>query len=235
TRLVLSRAAHVFANGEFLAERTRALAPRARVDNLYLGVDTERFRPVEKGLSPVRFLCARGFMPVYNNEYIVQALARLPEGLPPFEFVFTAPGPTLDPVRSLADRSLPVSTRERVSFLGGVSDREVVEWLGRCHYFLSTSRSDGTAISLLEALAAGLFPVLSDIPQNRPWAGHGRLVPLEQPEVLAAQLRDLILDPRCWRDNVDANRALILEHADGRRNAGRLARTLERISAAAAP
>jgi glycosyltransferase involved in cell wall biosynthesis len=37
--------------------------------------------------------------------------------------------------------------------------------------YVSMSRSDSTSQSLLEAMAAGLLPIVSDIPGNRPWIG----------------------------------------------------------------
>ena len=42
---------------------------------------------------------------------------------------------------------------------------------GSC--YISASLSDGTANSLLEAMAAGLFPIVSDIPANREWIADG--------------------------------------------------------------
>ena len=52
--------------------------------------------------------------------------------------------------------------------------------LANHHIYVSTARSDTTSVSLLEAMACGLFPVVTDIPANREWIddGHnGRLFP----------------------------------------------------------
>jgi glycosyltransferase involved in cell wall biosynthesis len=39
--------------------------------------------------------------------------------------------------------------------------------------FVSVPDSDGTSVSLLEAMGAGCLPVLSDVPANREWVVHG--------------------------------------------------------------
>src|SRR5262249_27320585 len=63
TRLFLTSASQVFVNGGYLTEKTRALAPDARLVSLCLGVDTARFSPRVRPSSPVRIVCTRGFLP----------------------------------------------------------------------------------------------------------------------------------------------------------------------------
>ena len=95
SRRTLTAAKAVFANGRYLAEQTRALAPRANVVPLLFGVDVEKFFPDSPPASPVRLVCTRGFHPLYNNDYLIRGLALLPEGLPEFRVTFVSPGPSL--------------------------------------------------------------------------------------------------------------------------------------------
>jgi glycosyltransferase involved in cell wall biosynthesis len=235
TRLFLSSASRVFVNGSYLTERTRALAPDARLVSLYLGVDTTRFSPRVRPPSPVRIVCTRGFLPVYNNDYLIQGLARMTEIDIDFRVTFASGGALLDDSKRLADQLLSPKMRSRVEFLGGVSDERLTEEVVNSHIYVSTSRSDGTSSSLLEALACGLFPVLSDIPQNREWidskqgSGNGILVPLDQPEALGSALHTAIVNEH-WRHSVaDYNRSLVLKRADSGRNMATLGATLESI------
>jgi glycosyltransferase involved in cell wall biosynthesis len=221
-RYVLSAAHLVFANGTYLAQKTRELAPKAAVLALYLGVDTARFHPGRPSRDPCRIVSTRGFMPVYNNEYLIQALATLKQPFLDFRVTFVSGGPTLEEARKLANRILPVPTRGKVEFLGGVDPERLLSELRRAHLFVSLSRSDGTSTSLLEALACGLFPVVSDIPQNREWIDentcNGLLVPFDRPEILAEGLRRALLDEP-WRARASAiNRRLVLQRGDARRN-----------------
>jgi glycosyltransferase involved in cell wall biosynthesis len=232
-RRVLGRAGLVLANGNHLAERTRHLAPTARVLPLYLGVDTERFTLGMPPRSPLRVVCTRGFNPVYNNEYLVRGLARLAHGLPDFEVVFVSGGPLLSEVRTLAAALLSGPIRERVRFLGGVTEEVLLSILRQSHIYVSLSRSDGTSISLLEALACGVFPVVTDIPANREWVdarrGNGILVPLDQPERLAAALANALGNGDLRLQARQINRALVEERACSRRSAMTLVAHLESL------
>lgn len=234
TRAALTAASSVFANGAYLAEKARELAPEADVVPIYLGVDTARFSPGCPPAEPVRIVCTRGFLPVYNNEYLVRGLAEMPDILADFAIAFTSAGPLLDTVRTLADELLPTRIRRNVEFLGGVNSECLVESLKRAHIYVSLSRSDGTSTSLLEALACGLFPVVSDIPQNREWidpeAGNGILVPLDQPRELAASLILAISDPGRRMRAAEYNRRLVIERANSPRNMATLAAKLESIA-----
>lgn len=235
-RLVLGAAAGVLANGEYLAAKAREQAPGADVRSLLIGVDVEKFPLARFDRRPVQLVCNRGFAPVYNNEAIVRALARLGTDVPDFRMVFVSGGVGLPAAVALADRLLPAPVRARVTFLGGVPYQQVVRTLAESQLFLSMSRSDGTATALLEAMACGLFPIVSDIPQNRPLVdgqgGRGVLVPLDDDDALAraigASLRDI---ESCGRWAAD-NRRVVEQVADAGRNRRMLADHLARAAQA---
>jgi glycosyltransferase involved in cell wall biosynthesis len=162
---------------------------------------------------------------------LIEALALLPESLPNFKVVFTSTGPSIDEHRALADRILTPALRQRVHFLNGVTDEEMIENLRSAHIYTSMSRYDGTSISLLEALSCGLYPVLSDIPQNREWIDpqvrNGMLVPLDQPAQYATKLEEAICNSAHRKAVAAFNRRLILDRADGRKTMARVASLLE--------
>jgi glycosyltransferase involved in cell wall biosynthesis len=88
--------------------------------------------------------------------------------------------------------------------------------LRAAHVYVSTSKSDSTSVSLLEAMAAGCFPVVSDIPANREWVTDGDtalLFPPGDAEALARCLRRAASDAPL-RDRAAArNRQVIAERA----------------------
>lgn len=232
SRRVFKAAAQVFANGKYLAERSREWAPGARVTELLIGVDTKQFTPADFSRRPVQIICTRGFEPVYNSGAIVRALARLPVGLPEYRMVFTsARNLGLSGAPALAERHLAPAVRARVEFYGGVPYAAILQALSHSHIFVSMSRSDGTATSLLEALGTGLFPVLSDIPQNREWidrgVGNGRLVPLDDDVALARALADCITHVDRLAAYSEGNRRLVFDRADAERTRLALSVALE--------
>jgi glycosyltransferase involved in cell wall biosynthesis len=95
-----------------------------------------------------------------------------------------------------------------VHLLGRVS-RDRVETLCRaCDIFVSASRREGSGYALLEALACGLTPVVTDIPAFRALTGGriGALVPPADPEAFATAI------VTAARQSHPGSRARILDH-----------------------
>lgn len=233
SRFAFTGATAVFVSGRHLTEMARAIAPRANLHCLYLGTDVDNFKPGNPPRAPVRIVCTRGFAEIYNNELVVRALAEMPNLGMDYETIFAAPGPLFDRVRAVADQVLTVEQRESVQFLGGISKHDLVSLLKSSHIYVSASRSDGTSSSLLEGLACGLFPVLSDIPANREWifpeAQNGSLVPVDDPKALAAALARAIQDRTLRASAQSFNRELVLKRADGRKNIRFLSHAIEAL------
>jgi glycosyltransferase involved in cell wall biosynthesis len=234
SRYFFNAASAVMANGKYLAERTRELAPKASVQCLYLGTDTMKFTPASSRSRPVKIVCTRGFSEIYNNEYLIHALREIPPSTEVFRLTFAAPGPLLNKVREVADQILSPAIRSSIEFLGGVGRDRMAELLRDADIYASVSRSDGTSLSLMEGLACGLFPVVSDIPANREWVSNesknGILVPLDEPKTLAAALVRAICDRELCAKAGAYNRELILQHADSRRTMAILGHRLEQIA-----
>ncbi|MGB6832607.1 MAG: glycosyltransferase family 4 protein [Candidatus Acidiferrum sp.] len=222
SRRALSAACAVFSNGRYLAEKTQEVAPLARVLPLYIGTDTLKFHAGDRPQSPISIVCTRGFMPIYNNELLIRALSHLPDHLPQHETVFAASGPELEKARSLAGKILTPSQRSRVKFLGGASRDTLAKLLGQAHIYVSVALSDGTSLSLMEALASGAFPVLSNIPANEEWvdaeAKNGLLVPCDDPLELAKALTTAIQNEALRVAASQKNRQLVLGRADLKSN-----------------
>ena len=236
SRIALSGASIFFSNGRYLAKKTQEVAPHANIMPLYVGTDTALFTPAIRKPSPITIVCSRGFLPVYNNELLIRALSFMPRNLRDYETIFAGPGPDLDKARALADQVLSGEQRTNVQFLGGVSREELGRLLGEAHIYVSVSCSDGTSLSLTEALSCGAFPILSDIPANREWvdaaAHNGILVPTDDPVELAQVLARTIGDETLRRAASGYNRQLVLERADQESNMATFARELARCKGA---
>jgi len=65
--------------------------------------------------------------------------------------------------------SKELSIGERVVFVGFLKEKEMKRYYAKSQYFISIPDSDGTAVSLLEAMMYGCIPIVSNIPANREW------------------------------------------------------------------
>jgi glycosyltransferase involved in cell wall biosynthesis len=61
--------------------------------------------------------------------------------------------------------------RDRVSLTGHVPHDEIANYYGAADYFISGSHAEGSGYALIEAMACGLVPVVTDIPSFRTIAG----------------------------------------------------------------
>ena len=216
-RFTLASAAGVVANGRHLAARTLDVAPDASVIPMYSGIDLAFFQSAELRVTAPRLICSRGFLPVYDNETIIRALGSLPYVPSNLDVSFLSTGPLLSEVIALADAVIPREWRDQVRFLGGVSGASMVKALQSASCYVSASLSDGCSGSLLEAMACGLFPIVSDIPANREWiidGDNGMLFPPGDHLALARCLERAVGE-RAWMSSaLDTNRRLVEERAN---------------------
>jgi L-malate glycosyltransferase len=224
-RIALTASAAVLANGKHLARRVRELAPKANVAPLYLGIDLMEYSASPGDDHHPSFVCTRGFLDVYDNATIVRAFALLGEVAPDITITFLSSGPLLEETERLADALIPPSWRDRIVFLGGASHEELKRVVKSASFYLSASLSDGTSSSLLEAMASGLVPIVSDIPANREWIvseANGLLFSPGNHRELAGQIRRAIKYEPWMAKARTANRRLVEERADADVNTIRL-------------
>jgi glycosyltransferase involved in cell wall biosynthesis len=88
---------------------------------------------------------------------------------------------------------------ERVTFGGAIDKRDIPGVLDRADIFLNTSNVDNTPVTLLEAMAAGLCIVSTDVGGIPYLLQHGYdslLVPPNEPEAMAYAIRRILTEPQ---------------------------------------
>jgi len=233
-RFVLRRADLVNPVSAELAAKvaTLGVAP-AKILCLSQGIEAGRFdlpRPAHSD-GVVRLICTRKLHRPYQPQTIVAALARVAAAGLPFHLTFAADGRDL---ASLRQEVAAYGLTERVRFLGGYAPAELPALLAGADVYVSASLWDGTSPALLEAMAAGVYPVVSDCPANREWLsgeGDGMFFPPDDVEALAAVLTRVIADPANWVAARERNRAVVRERADRETNLEILGTHYERLVA----
>ncbi|MGW8249495.1 MAG: glycosyltransferase family 4 protein, partial [Anaerolineales bacterium] len=123
---------------------------------------------------------------------------------------------------------------ERVHFPGQISQAELPRYYRSSDLYVSASHSDGTSISLLEAMACGRPMIVSDIPGNREWVepgSNGWLFPDGDPDALAEALLNAVERRAELPDMGDAARRVAEERADWKANFQHLLRAYDRVLA----
>jgi glycosyltransferase involved in cell wall biosynthesis len=218
TKYALRRATYVTSDATIMTKKIVALGvPEDRVLTFPYGVDMELFRPRTDALGPgPRILSNRKLEHVYSVSTVIDAFPAVREVF--HDAILTVAGD--GELRAvLADRANRSIGGKAIMFVGGVDHERMPTLLRDHHIYVSTSLSDTTSVSLLEAMASGLFPVVSDIPANREWITpgvNGLLVPVQQPMQLAITLISAWRDQELRENAVRANLQLVREKAEWR-------------------
>jgi glycosyltransferase involved in cell wall biosynthesis len=109
-----------------------------------------------------------------------------------------------------------LKVEECVQFKGELSRKDLIDCYKDSDIGISTSLSDSTSVSLLEAMAWGLVPIVTDIPGNREWIEDGRngfLFPISDHGALAKQIIYAINEFTNWIDFRKKNLSFVKEKA----------------------
>ena len=178
------------------------------IDDAFL--ETGRNRRIELNKSPFIILSNRNLLPIYNVSLLIRAIPIVLKEEPKTEFLIAGEGSEKENLKSEVE-NLNLSTS--VQFLGRVPHKEMPNLLAKTDIYVSTSLYDGTSVSLLEALASGAFPVVTDIPSNREWitdGDNGFLVPIDEAGILASRILDAIRN-RDFLEKRKSDNLLIVE------------------------
>ena len=222
-RFVLSRAAAVIADAENLADAARRLGGGHRVHHIAWGIDVAACRPAavrERGL----IVSTRMHEAVYDLPTVLRGAGEILADDPAARLVVAGAGSLTPRLERLAAATLPAG---RWRFVGRLPTAELCDWLGRAEIYVSASRSDSTSQSLLEAMACGAVPVVSDIAGNRGWVGDGdgaRLFAAGDAADLARALRAARADPAWAAAARRRNRQRVERDGDAAVNMARIER-----------
>jgi glycosyltransferase-like protein len=178
------------------------------------GVDGPRFaRPSSADGSDLRarigargrflFLTVGGIEPRKGSLELIEALAKARNVISPPPLLAVVGGHSFqdhDPYRQrVLDRAarLGVPSGEAVALLGTVPEEELPRWYHTADAFMFPSLKEGWGLALLEALAAGLATVASDIPVFREFLGEqdALLVPAGDAAALGDAMVRVASDP----------------------------------------
>jgi glycosyltransferase involved in cell wall biosynthesis len=126
----------------------------------------------------------------------------------------------------VSDDVLPIIERMREKFnlselyvkiITSISVKEMVHLLQIATVSVSPMTSDGIPISMLEAMACGAFPVMSNLESIREWISHGingLLFDPDNPDDLASCLEEALDNVSLRQRAQNMNSKLIIERAD---------------------
>lgn len=174
--------------------------PQDKIKVIPFGVNFSIFNPDIDGSNVRRrlsikendtvIISTRPFLNDYNVECLVYSIPIVLEKCEKVKFIIKGVGPLESQLRNLVNE---LGVHEHVRFVGLVSHPEVAQYLVASDIYVSTCFiGDSTSVSLLEAMACGVAPIVTDIPGNREWIENGTNGLLFQPKNSTALAEKII-------------------------------------------
>ncbi|MDT8272823.1 MAG: glycosyltransferase, partial [Desulfomonilia bacterium] len=134
------------------------------------GVD-DAFFAVTPNRTAQRVLSTRSLEAVYDVRTLIESIPLVLERIPVARFVIAGTG---SQEQELKGRAAELGIGHQVEFPGLVDTERILGLMHESSVYVSCAVADGTSIALMEAIAAGLIPVVTDIEPNRPLVSGGK-------------------------------------------------------------
>lgn len=212
--------------------------PADRISVFPWGVDLDRFRPAPSGLNLREgpgwkdskiVITTRSLEPVYGVNVFLEAAAKVVEEEPDARFLLLGDGSLRPNVESFISEH---HLEQMIRLVGRVSRDMLPDYFNEADLYVSSSYSDGTSVSLLEAMASRLPVVVSDIAANREWVTpgvNGWLSPPGDARALSSAILEALEQSDKAETMAENNLSVARQKADWNRNFAVLLEVYERL------
>ncbi len=221
--------------GDCQAVRDKAVSfgyPRQKTFMFPWGIDLDRFSPKkaagETDADSLRVrlgwqnnfvvLSLRSWEPVYGIDVMLRGFARAAKEEPSLRLLMLGGGSLAGMVHQIIQEN---GLRNQVYLGGQVTQANLPEIYRAADLYLSASHSDGSSVSLMEALGCGLPVLVTGIPSNREWVteeAQGWLFADNDEAAVAARILQACAQPEKLAQMAKSARARAEERADWKKN-----------------
>jgi glycosyltransferase involved in cell wall biosynthesis len=220
-RYALKKADMIHAWGKVMVPAMIGLdADTGKIRVMPRGVDTSSYvyKPEDKRWDRIIAVVTRSLAPDYRHEVILKALKILKDKNIPIEVYMIGDGPLR---KNLENMSMQLELQDIVHWEGRIPNEELSAYLKKANMYISMPISEGVSASLLEAMAAGCFPIVTDLPSNREFITHGEngyLVEVDNAAALAVYIQKAWEHKGLMKHAFEENREEVEHHASYQKN-----------------
>lgn len=219
-RFTLRHASLATANNRHMAREMvlKLGIDRAAVQHIVLGVPREYIASATRAAEDANeaaptIISSRSLdSPLYNIDSLIRAMKIVHQRLPSANLVIAGEGRLRSQLESLAGS---LDLQNTVRFVGQLSQDALRQTFVEADVFVSVPSSDGTSVALLQAMAVGTFPIVSDIPSQEELVEQGTTglrVPPQDPAAIAEACVRAIEDRELRRTAAERNRTFVEEY-----------------------
>jgi glycosyltransferase involved in cell wall biosynthesis len=173
-------------------------ASRSRVVTILNGAEAPSLPTLPPRPGGPVLLCVARLSRMKDHATLLRAIAAVRPSQPDLQLWLVGDGPERNALERLCQELALVDT---VHFFG--EQQDVGPWLARADLFVLSSAAEGTPLALMEALSAGLIPVVTaagGVPEIMERSGVGFVVPIGDPAAMANAIGHAIEQRRSWPD-----------------------------------
>lgn len=168
-----------------------------RLSVVYNGIDVDRLDHIAESVSGdnpnPKVVTVGRHVPVKNYVTLLEAFALVREEVPDATLSLVGDGPLRDKLEARAET---LDIADTVRFTGEISRADVYRELARADLFTIPSHSEGFCVAAVEAMAAGLPVVVSDIDVFHEVVGDcGVFAVPDEPDAFAEAITTLLQNP----------------------------------------
>lgn len=205
TQYALKKAYLITSDSQYMSSKIKFLFSNARISTFPFGPEKLPECSI-KDKNPWLFFSNRALTPNYRIDWVIELFSEICKITFDARLIIANDGIEKD---KLQKKATELCISDKIEWAGFVHAEKQAEIYKKATYFFSVPISDATSVSLLEAMAYGCIPIVSDIPANHEWVKH-----LENGVVVKnnANIAD-ILKQIDYSYVFDMNRTIILNNA----------------------
>ena len=191
------------------------------------GIDLKLFNPERKNPDIIKkldwqdkriIIMTRSFNEIYGIPFFLMALPKIIKSEGRVRVILVGTGPLEEDLKEIVNS---LDLNQYVHFVGSVPNDHLAYYLNSAEVYISTSKSDGASLSLLEAMACGLPLVVSDVPAICEWVTDGEngyVVPRKKVKPISDKVLLLLNDQESAKRMGKLNLKIAREKADWDKN-----------------
>ncbi|MBI4722732.1 MAG: glycosyltransferase family 4 protein [Candidatus Stahlbacteria bacterium] len=237
-RFAIRKADMITCDCEYVKDKIVEISgyPADKIITFPWGIDLKKFNPnIDR--TEIRnklgwqdkkiILMNRSFKHIYDHMTFIKGLPDLLKEDKDIRIMFIGEGELLSDMKSLVK-----DKEQRVKFLARVENAEMPKYLRAADIYVSTSLSDGSSLSLMEAFACGLPCVVTDVPAIREWVVNGIngfIVPRKNTQGVVEKILMILRDEKLRKEIRNNNWKVAQERADWDKNFQVLEKIYDRL------
>lgn len=208
-KFIWKKSAAVVSNSIGLKKLALKSKPDQKIDIIYNGTDTKKFKPDKKIKNSEKFIITLGgtrVTPRKGIKYLIKAVYKLSERYPQICVTIIGEGSEKESLENLAKE---LKIKDRINFLGRVEYKKIAYYYQEASVFILPSLNEGMSNAMLEALSAGLPIIATDTGGTKELVKDGEngfIIKMKDSQDIADKIEILIKNKNLLRDMGEKSR-----------------------------